>query len=297
MTRTTRNAGKLAAATLAALVIAACTDTQSPTSTSGLTQPQAQAVGDVVASDVAALPEGMTFSASGSGLLAQLAPPAAVGPTPACTPTRTPASPANSDGDPIPDSVHVDFADCTTSSGSYTVTVSGTIDFVDPTPTTTDFGLRTRYTDFTRGVTNTATNQTRSTKESGIREVIASASGLQETETNFRTDHTFFDGTTASHVRDWSVTFTPDQGGTIQHDHLPSGTLAVSGTSSWTSGSNSYSLSVSTNPPLHYNATCTVGPRFDTGTVTAQVIKNGVTTTVTVTFTGCGQYSVSKSAA
>ncbi len=295
MTRTTRNAGTLAAATLAALVIAACTDTQSPTSTSGLTQPQAQAVGDVVASDIATLPEGMTFSASGSGQLAQLAPPAAVGTTPACTPSRTPASPANSDGDPIPDSVHVDFAGCTSSSGSYTVTVSGTIDFVDPTPTTTDFGLRTRYTDFTRSVANTATNQTRSTKENGVREVIASASGLQETETNFRTDHTFFDGTTASHVRDWSVTFTPDQGGTIQHDHLPSGTLAVSGTSTWTSGSNSYSLSINTDSPLHYNATCTVGPRFDAGAVTTKVTKNGVTTTVTVTFTACGQYTVQRS--
>src|SRR5205823_13408301 len=112
MTRTTRNAGKLAAATLAALVIAACTDTQSPTSTSGLTQPQAQAVGDVVASDVAALPAGMTFSASGSGLLAQLAPPAPVRPTPACTPTPTPPSPATPARDPIAHSVHVDCADC-----------------------------------------------------------------------------------------------------------------------------------------------------------------------------------------
>ena len=295
MPRTVRNPSTLAAATLAALVFAACTDTQSPSSTPVLSQSQAQAVGDVVANDVAALPEGMSFSASGSGLLAQLAAPAAVGAMPACTPTRTPASPANSDGDPIPDSVHVDFAGCTGSSGSYTLTISGTIDFVDPTPTTTDFGLRTRYTDFTRSVTNTATSQTRSTKENGVREVIASASGLQETETNFRTDVTFPNGTTASHGRDWSVTFTPDQGGTIQHDHLPSGTLDVSGTSTWTSGSNSYALSVSTNPPLHYNATCTVGPRFDAGTVTAQVTKNGATTTVTVTFTACGEYTVHRS--
>ncbi len=295
MPRTTRHACTLAAATLVAVIIAACTDTQSPPSTSGLSQPQAQAVGDGVASDVAAVPEGMSFSASGSGLLAQLAAPAAAGTTPACTPTRSPVSPANSDGDPIPDSVRVDFTGCTGSGGSYAVTISGTIDFVDPTPTTTDFGLRTRYTDFTRSVTNTATSKTRSTRENGVREVIASAAGLQETETNFRTDHTFPDGTTASHVRDWSVTFTPDQGGTIQHDHLPSGTLAVSGTSSWTSGSNSYSLSVSTNPPLHYNATCTVGPRFDAGTITVQVIKNGTTTTVTVTFTACGQYTVTRS--
>src|SRR5437764_15301877 len=100
MTPTTRNAGTLAAATLAALVIAACTDTQSPTSTSRLTQPQAQAVDDVVTSDVAALPEGMTFSAAGSSLFAQLAPPAAVGPRPACTTTATPATPATSHGDP-----------------------------------------------------------------------------------------------------------------------------------------------------------------------------------------------------
>ena len=295
MSHIARNASTLAAATFVTLIVAACTDTQSPTSTPVLSQSQAQAVGDVVANDVAALPEGMSFSASGSGLLAQLALPAAAGTTPVCTPTRTPASPTNSDGDPIPDSVRVDFAGCTSSGGSYTITISGTIDFVDPTPTVTDFGLRTRYTDFTRSITNSATSQTRSTKENGVREVIASASGLQETETNFRTDFTFPNGTTASHVRDWSVTFTPDQGGTIQHDHLPSGTLAVSGTSTWTSGSNSYSLSVNTNPPLHYNATCTVGPRFDSGTVTAQVTKGGATTTVTVTFTACGQYTVTRS--
>ena len=73
MPRTVRNASTLAAATLAALIIAACTDTQSPPSTPGLSQSQAQAVGDVVANDIAALPEGMSFSGSGSGLLAQLA--------------------------------------------------------------------------------------------------------------------------------------------------------------------------------------------------------------------------------
>ena len=79
MPRTVRNASTLAAATIAALIIAACTDTQSPPSTPGLSQSQAQAVGDVVANDIAALPEGLSFSGSGSGLLTQLAPPTAAG--------------------------------------------------------------------------------------------------------------------------------------------------------------------------------------------------------------------------
>ena len=57
-------------------------------------------------------------------------------------------------------------------------------------------------------------------------------------------------------------------------------------------GPHSYSLSVTTNPQLHYNASCTKAPRFDAGTLTAVITRANATATVTIQFTGCGQYTV-----
>ena len=72
-------------------------------------------------------------------------------------------------------------------------------------------------------------------------------------------------------------------------------TLDIAGTSTWTHGSNSYSLAVTTAPALHYNASCTVAPRFDAGTLAMTVTKNGVTSNVTIQFTACGQFTVTRS--
>jgi hypothetical protein len=66
-------------------------------------------------------------------------------------------------------------------------------------------------------------------------------------------------------------------------------------TSSWTRGTRTYSLTVTTNPPLHYTATCTTFPRFDAGTLTAAITRNGQTMNVVIQFTACGQYTVTRS--
>ena len=59
-----------------------------------------------------------------------------------------------------------------------------------------------------------------------------------------QTDHTFASGATASHVRKWASLFTADQAGSIQiGSPLPSGTWSIAGSSTWTSGPLSYSLS------------------------------------------------------
>src|SRR5438309_438390 len=91
-------------------------------------------------------------------------------------------------------------------------------------------------------------------------------------------------------------TFTADAAGSIQPDaRLPSGTLSIDGTSTWTHGTNSYALTVSTNPVLHYNASCTARPKFDAGTLKTTVTRNSTTSTVTIAFTACGQYTVTRS--
>ena len=97
-------------------------------------------------------------------------------------------------------------------------------------------------------------------------------------------------------MRTWESIFTADVAGSIMRDALlPSGTWSVNGTSSWTRGQRSYSLTVTTNPPLHYNASCTTAPRFDAGKLTAVVVRNSQTVTVTIEFTACGEYTVTRS--
>jgi len=301
MRRMSRNVWRLAAGAITVALFAACstspvTSPQNPV----LTQPEANAVAEVVATDAASLVGGATLDEA-TGIPFAVAPmpgaPAMAPSSATCTPTRTPSPVTNSDGDPVPDSVRIDFTGCTFTGDGHTATLSGSIDIVDPTPTTTDRAFRTRSNAFTRTVTNSTTGTTRSVVENGVRSVVGTADQIQLLDTT-QTDYTYGSGATASHARKWLATFTADQAGSIQMGSpLPSGSWSVSGSSTFTSGTNSYALSVTTSDPLHYNASCSVEPRFDSGTLTVQVTKGTTSTTVTITFTGCGQYSVTRSAA
>ena len=302
MRRTSRRIWRLAAGTITVALFAACSTSPSTAPSLQnpvLTQPQANAVAELVASDAASLVGGATLDAA-TGMPFAVAPmpgaPALAPSTATCTPTRSPSPPTNSDGDLVPDSVRVDFTGCTFTGDGHTVTLSGSIDIVDPTPATTDRAFRTRSNAFTRTVTN-STGTTRSVVENGVRSVVGTADQIQLLDTT-QTDYTYGSGATASHARKWLATFAADQAGSIQMgSRLPSGTWTISGSSTYTSGTNSYSLSVTTSDPLHYNTSCSVEPRFDSGTLTAVVTKGTVSTTVTITFTACGQYSVTRSAA
>jgi hypothetical protein len=292
----------LGVACAGALFVAAC-DTSTAPSSNVLTQAQADTVADVMVSDADALSDGASLDAAAAPPVAffESALPRGV-PfpffTPFCTPTKTPSTPTNSDGDAVPDSVRFDFTGCSFTGAHVSIAVSGMIDFVDPTPVATDIGLKTRYLAFTRSVTYG--DKTRSVKQNGVRLVIRSADKLERADSSYKTDYTFPDGSTASHLINWSSLFTPDAAGTITSTTwrawgLPSGTWNINGSSTFTRGDKSYSLAVTTSPPLHFNTACTVAPRFDAGTLKAVVTRNGVTTTVTVAFTACGQYTVTRS--
>ena len=288
--RTSRWNPSSVAALAAALALAACSDTNGP-GTPALTSVQADEVAQVVSVDADLLTEGTIYSTAP-------VPFPAPGPSrspPACTPTRSPATPANSDGDPVPDSVRLDFAGCVFSTPFETISLSGTIDIIDPTPAATDYAVKSVFTDFTRSRTEMITGKTRSSKENGTRQVSGSASVLQHSLTNFRTDYTFDDGSTAAHVKTWSTTFTADVPGSIRRDSLPNGTWDIAGTSTWTRGTNTFSLSVTTNPALHYNAGCARAPRFDAGKLIVEATRGSSTSTVTIEYTACGQYTVTKS--
>lgn len=122
-------------AVAAAMLGTACSTNTGPASVS-LTSAQAESLSAVLATDVQS--EFDFSTANGSGTVNPAAP--ANTPPPACV-TRTPASPANSDGDPVPDSVRLSFNDCVVNylaGGSDTV--RGTIDVLDPTPSPTTPG-------------------------------------------------------------------------------------------------------------------------------------------------------------
>ncbi len=292
-----RLAAGVAAAALAA--VAACTHEStapvSPGSTNpALSVPEANLLGEAVAADAQSELDGATLS-SGMFLPGLGAPITPFGSGDGfCMPTRSPASPANADGDRVPDSVRIAFTDCGFSMGTEADTVRGTIDIVDPTPAVADRSVKTVFTDLTW--VHVRDGKVRSLVVNGTRETDRDASVISQTEKDFKSTYTFPDGSTASHDRSWNSTFTADVPGSIQPDaRLPSGTLSIDGTSTWTRGTNTYSLVVSTDPVLHYNASCTVGPKFDAGTLHVTVTRNGTASNVTVAFTACGQYTVTRS--
>lgn len=207
--------------------------------------------------------------------------------------TRTPASPTDGDADGVPDSVRFTLSACVVAYPAETDTLRGTIDILDPTPATLDSAVKRIFTSLVRVRLRSGKLSTETAN--GTRITTRHASTLTHTETNFSTAYAFPDGSAATHVRSWTSTFTADVLNSIMPDAtLPSGNWSISGSSSWSQGGNTYSLSASTSAALHYNASCTATPRFDSGKLTVVVTLGAQTSTVTVTFTGCGTVSTTK---
>jgi len=281
------------AATVALLAAGAvaCSENPSATDNPSLSAAQADSVAAAVVADLDGMPEGAVFDLLG------LPPSALQSPTGslACEPTVSPNPPANSDGDPIPDSVRIDFTGCVIEGRHETVTLSGARDLVDMQPFVTGHHVRSRFIDFGRSVTRTETGATWSVTLNGVRQFSASAIELLAQEIGFLTEFVFPDGASALHERNWSSVFTADAGQEITPRHLPAGTWIVNGTSAWTKGDRSWSLGVTTLAPLHFDPACEFRPRFDDGAVEIVATRGGQTSTVTIEFTACGEYTVTRS--
>lgn len=285
----------LSMAALLALGAAACATDGTAPATPLLSQAQADSLAEQVAFDAEDENAGATMSGDAAGTAASFAGSASPGLS-RCTPTRTPASPGDADHDGVPDSVRIDFTGCVLSWPLETDTLRGTIDVLDPTALVADHAVQRIFTDLARVRVYTISGKFTSETRNGTRSTRRDATTLENTETNFRTGYVFRNGGTATHVKTWMSNFTADVAGSIQPQQpLPSGTWNMGGTSSWTRGPNTYSLTVTTNPPLHYNASCTTAPRFDAGTLVAVVVRGARTATVSIQFTACGQYTVTRS--
>ena len=286
----------LTIAAVVALGAAACAPDGTAPGTPLLSQLQADSLAEQVTFDAEDENAGATMTGdAGAGAAASFA---GLGPLglARCSPTRTPGSPVDSDGDGVPDSVRIDFTGCILSWPLETDTVRGTIDVLDPTPVVADHAVERIFTNLARVRVYTISGKFTSETRNGTRRTQRDATTLQNTETNFRTDYVFRNGGTATHVKTWMSTFTADVAGAIAPQQpLPSGNWSIGGTSPWTRGARAYSVTVTTSPALHYNASCTTAPRFDSGTLVAVVARGGQTVTVTVQFTACGVYTVTRS--
>jgi hypothetical protein len=288
------------AAAVAVLGVTACNnDKPTAPATPVLSQAQAETLAKTVVSDVVG--EVATATLDGSGTIGASAAlltsgPVTSGPGSQCVPTMSPTPVVDSDHDGVPDSVRSDYTGCVLSLPLAIDSLGGTIDLIDPTPMTADHAVERVFTNFKRVTVNLVSGAKTSVTDNGVRMASHDGTTLRTSETNFRTDYVYANGGTAEHVRTWEVIFTADVAGSIQPNTLlPSGNWSVNGTSSWTRGQRSYSLTVTTNPALHYNATCTVAPRFDAGKITAVVVNGSHTMTVSIEFTACGQYTVTRS--
>ena len=282
-----------AAAILALVVMAgACSDDPGQPREPAMGQAEAEALALVVSEDLAGLPEAVDYSPLAAPMLTS-DPRDPRDYHPECV-TRTPDPVVDSDMDHVPDFVRITYDDCVHSRGDASVTVNGAIEVSDRNPNTPDHSIKWEIIDFTRAVT--IRQRTTESVENGTKLVSASSSVLEHELVDFRTDVTFPGGETASHEKDWATTFTADVEGTIaRRTPLPSGTWVIEGTSSWTHGERASSLDVSTLEPLHFNAACDVRPKLDAGTLQIVVTRGDRTGTVTIEYTACGQYTVTRS--
>ena len=296
---TTRTA-VLAGAIAAAAILAGCQSEKinSPGGNNAqlvLLQAQADSIQAVVSSDADAMADGdnpdrvasASMAPGDFGLGASLQP---------CRPTRAPDPPLDSDHDRVPDDVLYTY-NCVVSRPLVTLITTGTIEESDPTPAAGDLSARHVFTDFFRSRNNIVTGKTWSVKRNGTRTRLGDSSTLDFSETDFRSDFVFENGATGSHVKTWNSHFTADTPGSIQADSLPSGLRTISGTSTWTRGTTTWSFTASTTTPLHYNADCEDVPRFNAGVLALVVTdRTGNVAHITITYgPACGQVSVTKS--
>lgn len=287
---------RLLAAMVAVATSTACSDGTSP-SGAALSTAQADSLAETLVMDVSEIAEASAFNPSTGLTLSSAAAPSALvaAVAPVCAPIITPASPTNSDGDPVPDSIRVDFTGCTFTRGVMVHTLAGLIDIIDPTPTTTDYAVRHLLTNFTRSLENTLTQQTVAARWHGVRQIEGTADTLGQAVSNMVTDYTFANGATATHTPNWVARFQADVAGSIVLGNpLPAGAWTLTGTSTWAKGGLTWSIAVSTITALHFNPACAAEPQFDAGTLKLVVTRVGATSTVTVDLAACGQSTVTR---
>ncbi|HEU4524025.1 MAG TPA: hypothetical protein VFR62_03335 [Gemmatimonadales bacterium] len=177
------------------------------------------------------------------------------------------SSPADTDGDGVPDDASYTFTSppCRyTDVRGFTLDVVGQLRVVDPAPETAGFGAVIDFTNFRFSLTAENADRNYSVTRNGRMILTGSAAGLElSSEMQILRTFTGLSDAAVEHV--WTVSFDPET--TLQiNQPLPSGSVTLAGTVNWSRGDETYELTLTTVTPLHYNAVCDdTGQRFDAG--------------------------------
>jgi hypothetical protein len=222
-------------------------------------------------------PVGTTQAASGASLVAA-----------ACV---SPSSPADTDGDGVPDDATFIF---TAPPCRFTGWRGGTLDIVgqirvqDPLPSAAGFGYETTMTGLRFRFTNSDASTIYDVTRNGTHTLSGSTTGLLLTA-ELQIIRTFTGHPDAAVDKQWAVTYTP--AGQLQiNGALPSGGLDIAGTVDWIRGTEHFVITVTTPTPLHYNADCTdTVQRIDGGELHAASTFDERDGYVRVRWTECGR--------
>jgi hypothetical protein len=216
-------------------------------------------------------------------------------PTAFNTPCVNPSTPADADGDGVPDDATYIF---TAPPCRFTGWRGGTLDVVgqlriqDPVPGQAGFGydgtltgLRTRFTTSDNRVIYDVTRNGTRVLSGSVSQLLLSA--------DLQLIRTFAGKPDAAVDQQWAMTYTPTAPLQI-NSPIPSGTFDVAGSLNWNRGTEQLTLTVTTPTVLHYNADCldTV-QRIDSGEMHlsgtfADANGDPLKGRVQVRWTGCG---------
>ncbi len=281
-----------------ALALAACSDSSGPGGGSdGLTAAQAADIGAAASDEVEVSISGITLDETVAPLGAIPVPASATGfgsppPPVACA---TLDDPTDTDGDGIPDDGTYTFAlpACHFEGvRGGTLDVTGAIGVIDPSPNAFDYSAT--LIDFTKVYTNPEATRSFTAIRNGTRSRTGTANGASLTVNMSIVRQV--SGRPEAHIqRNGTVTFTPEGGATLAvNQPLPSGFFTLAGSLSWDRGEESFSFTISTPVPLHYNADdpeCLALPRserIDSGELRASGVINGKNGYLRVRWTACG---------
>ena len=208
--------------------------------------------------------------------------------------TRSPAQPADSDADRVPDSVTITYANCMTSGSNGSATVNGTVVITDGTPSAADFNFNATHSlNLVLTGAGTHAGEDATINLSGTRAAAGAASGSSFTINDATAnDATYTKASVTSHVSDsktWNVTYTPDTAWTPGTAHVAGG-LSVTG--AWSVHVNEKSADATlTSTGLRVDPACP--KKIVAGSIVATYAgSGGANATVTVSWAGCNNRTV-----
>jgi hypothetical protein len=268
---------------LTAAVTAACSDDLS-TANSALPNGATEDIGSTARDEVESALSALTLPSSLDPLGTAQAPTAY---SPPCV---NPTTPADSDGDGVPDDALYFF---TAPPCRFTGWRGGTLEFVgqlriqDPAPAAAGFGYEGTLTNLLTRFTSADGRIIYDVRRNGTRVLSGSVSSLI-LSTDLQLIRTFIGKSDAAVDQQWTLTYTPAASLQINAP-VPSGSLDIAGTLDWTRATEHYVVTVTTPTPLHYNADCAdTVQRIDSGEMRLTGTFNGTDGAVLVRWSECG---------